>query len=407
MRKNKNIIRGMLASCVLAMTLVSAGCGNSGNDNTDVELAPFDETQIAEIEDFSDKEEKEIKLPETEATPTPTNTPTPIPPTPTPAPTIEPEIVEEKYAKDYDFSDFRVLQAILKDKGGLGIAGYTSVVEQDDNTRTRVQTVTTNDGEISAVFTADPVSGNTNRIVSIYFRTENPMDDMRNALLRFDNGISENNIDKFMAGNYNGFENAPYLGLLDSSLVITDNEVSVTLVKNPVEEGNTPYWSGNGSATDLGILIADSKVRGGIAEQDPFITVFGDLVFGEVTRTLFNVSGYRVVTDETGNVLESSSGIRAEYEASTGEKCIVTAPVENNSGVLVEFTNMIPMSGNDIQMMSDRVWQKFKDGQYNSGNEAAAESEEAGDSGEGENPEDSSSDEAAEEKVTSFSVLLK
>ncbi len=302
----------------LCLCVLLGGCGKR-NDGEERVLEGFDNTDVQEVKDFSSYEETE---PPTEPATEPLTVPQTEPPT---EPVTEP--AEEPFSADYELSEYNVLQAVFSRFGGLGAIPYESTVTQDMQARTRVQTVTAMDGGIVVTMEADAASGTSYKKVTLDYSTADAQEDIQDALAGFDNGISMDNIGRFMEGAYSG-GNAPLIGLADASYTYADGHAVAVLVKNDVAEGEVPGWEV--PDMDSAAFLASAKFHKDVSDgADLFSEMLQGLEFGPVIMDGASFTSYRKVTDEKGNVTAESAVFLANYHTDDGHSYEVTLSNEN------------------------------------------------------------------------------
>lgn len=301
---------------LICLCLVLGGCGKKKED--DRVLEGFDNPTVQEVKDFSAYEETETET-ETETEP-PTEPPTEQPTEP---PTeTETEPIEEPFAADYEFSEYNVLQAVFHRFGGLGAIPYVSSVVQDLQSKTRIQTVTAMDGGIVVTLEADAVSGSSYKKVTLDYSVDDGENALADALLGFDNGISDSNIESFLSGAYNG-GNAPLIGLADASYMLGDGHAVAVLVKNDMAEGEVPYWEA--AAADSTHFVPSAKFHRGIADgEDIFSEMLQGIELSPVVMDSAAYTSYSKVTDEKGNVTGGGTVFQAAYHTDDGHSYEIT-----------------------------------------------------------------------------------
>lgn len=349
-------MRKKMVLLFLIITTMLSACSGTGKEDDRI-LSDVD-GQIREVKNFTQYDEtelptEEITEPITEVVTEPETEPETDPVT---------ELVEQPYSKEYDFSDFRVLQAVLKKKGGIGSTPYTSTVVQDYENATRTQTVITSDGTVEVVFKADKTSGETNKELKISYASETTMEDIRGILLAFDNGLNENNVDKFMRGEYNGTEKAPFIGLYDAEYSDQDGIAHVKMVKNAVENGSVPFWTGT-TTTDIGQLTKSDKYSGQMTNGgDSFGELLQSLEFERVTMRSSVLSNSSVVTNERGDVISSQSGFIAEYDCSNGDQYMITADCSSDLGGIQIRCRADGLNSVSVMNIANHIYQAFYEG---------------------------------------------
>ena len=230
---------------------------------------------------------------------------------------------------------------------------------------TRTQTVLSSDGTVEIIFRADRTSGSTNKEVEIKYSSDDAATEMAGILTSFDNGITEKNVEKFMSGGYSGEANAPLIGLKDAEIASEGLSIRVRLTKNDAPEGEVPFWDGTAVGGDVGAATGSEKISGNMAEAGPILErMFTGTEFATTTMTKSAADGYRVVTNEKGEIIESSSGFTAEFESTAGTKYKVGVEADETGKkrLAIDAETAAPESAERVRFIAACVWSEFYEG---------------------------------------------
>lgn len=285
-----------LIYCVIASIAL---CGCRAEKEPERLLLEVDDKLISEIKDFGAYENTETETETETEVITEVEIETEI--------KAETEPLEEAYTKDYDFSERSILRAV--DVLYPEIPSYENEVLYKVEEQVRIQTIAISDKEITIKLYADKKSGSSNNSIEI---SASSQDDVKRLLLLFENGITEDNVEKFLEGGYNGTENAPLIGLYDAD-IHTENEVFyVRLVKNTFAEGTTPYWEE--ASASLSDFLSNSKFDTKIKEgEDTFAEILSGIDFGELTFVSSKISMYGTTKDRNNERLSNYILYQASY----------------------------------------------------------------------------------------------
>lgn len=340
----------------LAITFLITGCSKSDVDDNRI-LAEVDHVSIAEVKDFSAFEETEL----------PTETPTEVQTEPITEletktePETEPP--EMPYSKDYDFSDFTIMQAAFQKDGGITSVDYENTILQDYTTQNRTQTITAKDGNLILQLYADVNSGSSNRKIEIMLTSDTAVDDMRSILLSFDNGITEEKVDRFLNGEYNGVEKAPLIGLKDTLVTVDGSTITVMLEKNEVQSGVIPYWD------DSGIVISDyiNTTKSDIVltdKSDLFSDILNGIEFTEVKMLNSTLVSSGITKDATGAVKSRTVDYSAVYITDNSHRYEIDLFSDGVNNPCLTMNCIYGEASEDMVIMNlaNHIYQSFYDG---------------------------------------------
>jgi len=344
----------LAAALLIGTASILSACGR-GNSTQPVLQGAEDARSVSDFSHFI-----ETELPE-EETQTESETEEPVHIRPVQPETVKmPETerqtekqteAEAAFEKDYDFSETAVSPAVFGES-----ASVSRAVTQDPASMTR--TVEAEDGSgKKVIYTADPTRGATNGKIEIIFPSGEE-GSLRQALISFDNGITEENADKFMEGGYTG--NGPLLGLEDASISEDESGIHVILQKFPSDAGTgTPGWE-NDFQTDIAGSVGSDKYH-----ESSLISVIQSLELASVTETEAGQGGEGAAAAVTkryapdGSVVSTSMSMHASYTAGT----------HSYMASLQDGTLTISVSREDCSStqacmaFADRIYRYFYEGQ--------------------------------------------
>ena len=342
---------------VLSMGLMGCSSGKSDNDRVLVsadnadEIADFNKSDISQVEIVTEQqtetEQKTEKQTEPETEKRTETEPLTEKQTEAPAP----------FKKEYDFSDVTVLSAVFAEVGGIGMVPYTNEIIQDFALQTRTQTILADNGT-KVVLEADPQSGITNTAVTITIQGDDTENRMKNILLGFDNGITQDNLSRFMDGAYAGI-NAGVIGLASTSILKEEGSMTVVLKKAPFTETSegVPFWR----PVDLTeTLLPDGAFRtvDFTEGSSDMLQILQGIDFGVVTEDDSRDLVSRCTTDEKGRLIHQEVSFMRRYRSTNGNvyEVSVGGGDENNVGITWTLQgDSLPTNKEDVLRLAEHI----------------------------------------------------
>lgn len=359
MRKKGHITEIILL--LFACMAATAGCSKK------IEERPLElPDNVKSVKDFSEYKETDLQRP-TEAQTEPPTEPHTEPPTepPTEKPTEPPTEPEVAHAEDYDFSEVTVVSAAAMGEGGSSAMAYTSTARQDYIQNIRTQKILFGGGTKEITLIADDTSGKTNKRIEFKYPAEE-RDKLIQALLWLNDGITQDNIEKFMSGYYNGEDGAPLIGLKNAAYANEGNSISVMLEKFPSAHGAVPGWSD--AAIDFSVITGSKKLTGTMASgNDLFGDIFRAVDFGAITFNGSSFSATEKTTDQDGNVVSGSADYSASYTSDNGNSYEITSSGQDEGGLTITVKRPDCTTSPMIMNIGDYIYESICDGSLDLG----------------------------------------
>lgn len=300
---------------VLAASALLTGCSRDERPSEYL-VSPADD--IAVVVNFSSFEETEL-ITQTEAeTETETETETE-------AVTETEEVTEMEtelpYIQDFDFSDYRILRAVLREREAAADTAYSSTIVQDYKTKERTQKIEAEDGSFIITLFADPTSGATNKSLDIVYNTKTAAKELASILLGFDNGLTDENISRFLNGYYNG-GNAPLIGLSEALCEKNADGYHIKMVKSGFSEGQTPFWTDLLAGNEIAITSnTGKKITFSKESMEQMLT---SIEFDPVFLTREDVLKTSQVIDADGRTVSYSCDFQYDFDCTNGHRYSIT-----------------------------------------------------------------------------------